>query len=131
MPEVTYRKSITTYHYTTLTNPAVRQENGTTHTSTDGVLKDFCDGNFFRNHGVFSMYPDALQFIMYYDEIEVANPLGAKAGKHKLGMPMSYSVYVTLYNVHVHVHVCQLQVCFITHWGIFGLCFVRAFKQYN
>ena len=29
---------------------------------------------------------------MYYDEIEVANPLGAKAGKHKLGM-VTYSVH--------------------------------------
>ena len=36
-------------------------------------------------------------------------------------------VYVTLFNVHV----CHLQVCFITHWGIFGQCFVHVFKQYN
>ena len=77
--------SIKNCFQTLLNNPAVRQEIATTHTSTDGVLRDFCDGNFFRNHKVFSKYPDALQFIMYYDEIEVANPLGAKAGKHKLG----------------------------------------------
>lgn len=69
---------------TLLSNPAVGQEIATTHASTDGVLRNFCDGNFFRNHGVFSKYPDALQFIMYYDEIGIANPLGAKAGKHKL-----------------------------------------------
>ena len=69
--------SIKNCFQTLLNNPAVRQEIATTHTSTDGVLRDFCDGNFFRNHKVCSKYPDALQFIMYYDEIEVANPLGA------------------------------------------------------
>lgn len=56
------------------------------HVSTDGIMRDFCDGQFFTNHVVFSKYPTALQFIIYYDEVEVANPLGAKAGKHKLGM---------------------------------------------
>ena len=33
---------------------------------------------------VFKKDPTALQLIMFYDEIEVANPLGAKAGIHKL-----------------------------------------------
>ena len=68
-----------------LSNPSVRQEVCCSHHSTDGVLQDFCDANFIKAHPVFTTHPDALQFILFYDDIEVANPLGAKAGLHKLG----------------------------------------------
>ena len=43
---------------------------------------------------IFSTHSDALQLILYYDDIEVANPLGSRAGNHKLG---------TLH-AHEHVH---------------------------
>ena len=68
-----------------LSNPSVRQEVCCSHHSTDGVLRDFCDAHFIKAHPVFTTHPDALQFILFYDDIEVANPLGAKAGLHKLG----------------------------------------------
>ena len=42
------------------------------------ALRDFCDGEFVKNHTVFINHPKALQFI-YYDD-KVANPLGAKQG---------------------------------------------------
>ena len=61
-----------------LSNPSVRQEVCCSHHSTDGVLRDFCDA---KAHPVFTTHPDALQFILFYDDIEVANPLGAKADK--------------------------------------------------
>uniref|UniRef100_A0A1X7TS93 Uncharacterized protein n=1 Tax=Amphimedon queenslandica TaxID=400682 RepID=A0A1X7TS93_AMPQE len=69
-----------------LNNPAVYKETEMCHRSTDGVLRDFCDGEFFSQHPVFSRHNDALQIILYYDDIEVANPLGSRAGNHKLGM---------------------------------------------
>ena len=46
---------------------------------------DFCDGSFYREQPVFKSHPQAVQVIVYYDDIEVVNPLGAKAGAHKLG----------------------------------------------
>ena len=49
-------------------------------------MRDFCDGQFVKNHKEFTSHQNAFQFIIYYDDIEVANPLGAKAGKHNLGM---------------------------------------------
>ena len=49
-------------------------------------MKDFCDGDFFKDHPVFTSNPLAIQVILYYDDIEVANPLGSKAGNHKLGI---------------------------------------------
>ena len=70
-----------------MSNPAVRHEIENPHVRTDIIIiRDFCDGEFVKNHTVFTNHPKALQFIIYYDDIEVANPLGAKAGKHKLGM---------------------------------------------
>ena len=49
-------------------------------------LEDFCDGELFVNHPVFSTDPYALQIIGYFDELEVCNPLGTHTKKHKLGI---------------------------------------------
>lgn len=51
----------------------------------DGLVEDVCDGHLFKTHPLFSKDPTALQLLLYYDELEIANPLGSKAGKHKLG----------------------------------------------
>ena len=48
-------------------------------------LADYCDGTVFWSHPLFSLDPQALQIIVYYDDCEVCNPLGSKAKKHKLG----------------------------------------------
>ena len=75
-----------------LENPAVRAEIGKSHCSSSNVMKDFCDGVFFKDHPVFRSNPLALQVILYYDDIETANPLGSKAGNHKLGTTFSTHV---------------------------------------
>lgn len=55
------------------------------HTSEDGVYRDFCDGSYVRNHPMFKENQEVLLLSFYFDELEVANPLGSKRGKHKLG----------------------------------------------
>ena len=55
------------------------------HSSTDHILRDFCDGAHFLEHELFSVDPTALQIVGYYDELEICNPLGAAAKKHKIG----------------------------------------------
>ena len=50
------------------------------------ILGDYCDGKHFRTHPLFSNDPHALQIIAYYDELEVANPLGSYDKVHKLGV---------------------------------------------
>jgi hypothetical protein len=55
------------------------------HQRADNLLSDYCDGADFRNHPLFSVDPTALQIMLYYDEIEIVNPLGSKTSKHKLG----------------------------------------------
>ena len=63
------------------------------HQRNDGKIEDFCDGEAFSEHPLFSSDPTALQLFLYYDEVEIANPLGSKTGKHKLGMYLNLRKY--------------------------------------
>lgn len=60
----------------------------------DDIYYDICDGQVFRTDNFFTEHPDALQIIIYHDAVEVCNPLGSQAGKHKLDM-----FYYTLGNL--------------------------------
>ena len=51
---------------------------------SDNYLADFCDGSLFKNHPFFQANPNGLQIVIYFDELEVCNPLGSHAGIHKL-----------------------------------------------
>lgn len=56
------------------------------HAMKDGsIIGDYCDGDLFRENKLFQEDPCALQIQLYYDELEICNPLGSKAKKHKLG----------------------------------------------
>lgn len=50
-------------------------------------MRDICDGGEFSEgkHPLFSTNFKAIQMMLYYDDFEVANPLGAKAVVHKIG----------------------------------------------
>lgn len=48
-------------------------------------LYDYCDGDLYKNHPLFSSCKDALQLIIYFDEVETVNPLGSYRSYHKLG----------------------------------------------
>ena len=60
----------------------------------DGYLRDYCDGSYFREHPLFSVCPDAVRVHLYIDEFEIANPIGANRGKHKMT-----AVYFTVGNL--------------------------------
>ena len=49
------------------------------------MLGDYCDGELFLTSELFQEDPCALQIQLYYDEVEVCNPIGSKVKKHKLG----------------------------------------------
>ena len=42
-------------------------------------MEDYCDGEAFSSHALFSAHINALQILFYFDELEVANPIGSKA----------------------------------------------------
>ncbi len=50
------------------------------------MFSDYCDGEAFQTHPLFSVHMGALQIIMYYDDVEICNPLGSKRKKHKQGL---------------------------------------------
>lgn len=49
-------------------------------------MSDYCDGTFFQTHPLFSAQEYAVQLMIYYDELEVCNPLGSKTKTHKIGL---------------------------------------------
>ena len=56
------------------------------HQSTDGILRDYCDRRVFAEHTLFQAHSTALQVCMYYDDLELCNPLGSKRSIHKIGI---------------------------------------------
>ena len=53
----------------------------TSHQSTDSMLRDICDGSFFKEHPVFSKDPTALQIIGFYDDVEFTNQQAQRSTK--------------------------------------------------
>ena len=66
-------------------NPDVLHEVDNPHLSNDDILRDVLDGEYVQNHPIFAMHKDALIILGYYDDLEIANPLGSKAKIHKIG----------------------------------------------
>lgn len=55
------------------------------HHRSDGLIGDYCDGSLYSSHELFSRNRTALEVMIYYDDVEVCNPLGSRTKKHKLG----------------------------------------------
>ena len=62
------------------------------HSQSDDKLGDYCDGEQYKTSALFIEDPCALQIQLFYDEVEVCNPIGSKAKKHKLGKISNYTV---------------------------------------
>ncbi|XP_028418465.1 uncharacterized protein LOC114543835 [Dendronephthya gigantea] len=73
-----------------LNNEAVVEEIDNPHARQDGLLGDFCDGEEFKSHPLFSTDMYALQLLLFFDELQVCNPLGSRANTHKIGEQGNY-----------------------------------------
>lgn len=69
-----------------LSNKKVREAILSEQQSEDGVLSSFVDGRNFKTHSFFQRHPKALRLQLYYDDLEITNPLGSKTIIHKLGV---------------------------------------------
>lgn len=58
------------------------------HSRSDNIIGDYCDAELYKSISLFNddSIEHPLQIIMYYDDVEICNPLGGQAGVHKLGM---------------------------------------------
>ena len=54
--------------------------------SQPALLKDYCDGSVCKSHPLFTVHRNGLQIMLYYDDIELCNPLGSRRTEHKVGM---------------------------------------------
>ena len=50
------------------------------------MVADFCDSKHASSHALWGSETHALQIFLYFDELELCNPLGACRKMHKLGM---------------------------------------------
>ncbi|KAJ8037515.1 hypothetical protein HOLleu_18345 [Holothuria leucospilota] len=49
-------------------------------------IASYRDGVQYFQHGIFKNHPHALRIHLFYDDVEVVNPIGSKTSIHKLGM---------------------------------------------
>ena len=65
------------------------------HMNANGFLEHYCDGKVYKKHSLYQQHPNALQLNVYYDDVEVCNPLGSKRKIHKLGKVCVYIMCCT------------------------------------
>lgn len=76
-------------------------------TSNDQILKDFTDGEAYKNNVFFKNNPTAIKLFLYQDSFQVVNPLGAAKQKYKI-----LAVYASLGELppHIRTHVNTIQL---------------------
>ena len=116
-----------------ISDPLILNEVLNGHESTDGVMRDFCDGDYIRNLQVAGNKP-CLQFLINTDSVEITNPIGAHVKKHKIDV-----FYWTLLNVRPELrskwkHIHLLGLCKTVYLKKHGLVkflapFIRDLKK--
>jgi len=69
-----------------------------THNSTQDAYMDYRSGSHFRRNSLFAEEEFSLQLAFYYDDFEIANPLGTSKGVFKLS-----GFYWTIANMPLHM----------------------------
>ena len=114
--------------------PRVRELINEETQSTNGTLKGYCDGEQYKQHDLFRDHPNALRIQLYYDDVEVTNPLGSKTGVHKLGL-FYYSIQNLPRRLNSSLNsVMLLAVCYASDLKKYGFepilrPFVKEMKQ--
>lgn len=54
--------------------------------SQNDFVRGTIDSKYVEVHPLFSKTPNAIRIQLFYDEVEVTNPLGSKTKKHELAM---------------------------------------------
>ena len=67
------------------------------HQRDDNIVEDFCDTLHAKSHPLFGQDKTALQLLLFYDDLEICNPIGSSRKKHKIGK-------VTHHTLMMHVH---------------------------
>lgn len=85
------------------------------HQRDDDVVEDFCDSVHAKAHPIFGRDKTALQLLLFYDELEVCNPIGSSRKKHKIG------TYVYVFTIHGQMTWVLMKT--VMEWNVTkGLC---------
>ena len=71
-------------------------------------MQDYCDSPSFKEHPLYKDEPNALQIQLYYDDVEVVNPLGGNTKSTNL---VSNNTRMHVQHCSHMIIVCQLAVC--------------------
>lgn len=88
--------------------------------SMPGFLRGYQDGQQYSQLGIFKEYPHAIRLQLFYDDVEVCNPIGSKAGIHKLGM-----FYYSIQNLPKHLNSAMQNI------HLLAVCFAGDLKKYG
>ncbi|XP_065208206.1 uncharacterized protein LOC135840708 isoform X1 [Planococcus citri] len=88
--------------------------------SEDGTFRSFRDGKSFDSNPFFQKFPDAIRLQLYYDELEIVNPLASKKGVHKIG-----AFYYTIQNLPSYIN-SQLN-----NIHVLALCYYEDVRKYG
>lgn len=101
-------------------NPKLRNLIENEEFASPGYLKGYQDGLQYQQHEIFRNHPHALRFQLYYDDVEVTNPLGSKTGIHKLGL-----FYYSIQNLPQHLNSSMSSVYLL------AACYTNDLKKYG
>lgn len=88
--------------------------------SPQGFYTGFQDGELMMQHGFLIEHPKTLRLQLYYDDVEVVNPLGSKTGTHKLGL-----FYYSIQNLPHHYNASMNSVF------VLAVCYSADLKKYG
>ena len=99
-----------------------------------GFMRGYRDGQQYQQHSIFKTHPQALRLQLFYDDVEVTNPIGSNAGIQKLGL-FYYTIQNLPFSINTSMNsVFLLAVCYTTDIKKYGFQpildpFVKEVKQ--
>lgn len=82
-------------------------ENGSVSPNSD-ILDSYMKGEMSKKNDILKSHPDALRFILYYDDLEVCSPLKSRAGNQKLG-----AFYILIDNIPLKFRSNLAKICLV------------------
>ena len=97
------------------------------HSSHDRRLFDYCDGTLYKGCALFWEDPCTLQVQLYYDEVDLRNPIGSRSAVHKLGVSCIALFYwcIKIYRIEPFKYSCThfcLYIVYKRHPPYFLFC---------
>ena len=98
----------------------IDQKKGDPYFHEAGFIKDVRDGSKFRTNEFFIENPEAVPLLIFQDELEVVNPLGAGKSRHKIQCTYWTSLEVI---PAIRTRIKSIQLCSLVlsrHWKKYG-----------